>query len=240
MENEIKDFWEKASDIWSNTTVSIWGKLRKITIEMSIIIGSILLAQYIERIREKNHELREAKEFLIGLKEDISADVAEVNENLDNYTEYKSLYSFLGDFDIKKLPNKDTLNDLMLRIRGNSYLRPNTSRYEGFKSSGKLDQIDNKQLLNHILQFYQKEIPKLESSTSSWVDYHRKLNDYMVEHIIEYPNERSNFEQIIVQPKCKNLCRRLVPWMQLYERHNNVKDLGNKIVREIAKEYNLE
>jgi hypothetical protein len=239
MENEIKDFWQKASDIWGNSTVSIWGKLRKITIEMSVIIGSILLAQYIERIREKNHELREAKEFLLGLKDDISADVAEINDGIENYNDYKSLYGFLGNYDARKLPNKDTLNDLMLQIRGNSFLRPNTSRYEGFKSSGKLDQIDNKKLLNHILEFYQEEIPKLQSSTNAWVDYHRKLNDLMVENIVEFPNGRNNFEQIITQPKCKNLCRRLVPWTQLFERHNNVKDLGNKIIREIAKEYNL-
>ena len=239
MDNEFKDLWQKLTDIWENTSVTLGMKLRKMAIEMSIIIGSILLAQYIERVREKNHELREAKEFLLGLKEDISADVAEINDNLDNYADYKSLYSFLGNYDASKLPKKDTLAEIMLLIRGNSFLRPNTSRYEGFKSSGKLDQIDNKKILNDILEFYQEEIPKLKSSTDGWVVYHRRLNDIMVENIVENADGSNNFEQVIQQPQCKNLCRRLVPWSQLFERHNNVKDLGNKIIRGIAKEYDL-
>jgi hypothetical protein len=239
MQSEINELWHKASEIWSNPTVSLLKKVKKITFEMSVIIGSILLAQYIERLREQRHDEREAKEFLLGLKEDISEDIVEINDVVESFGEYKALYSFLGNYNPAKVPNKDSINDIIMLMRSNAFLRPNTSRFEGFKTSGKLDQIENKEILNDILAFYQDAIPKLQSSTTGWVNYHSKLNDYMLDNLVEYPNGRSNFEQIIVAPKAKNLCKRLVPWGQLFERHNHVKDKGNLIIVKIAKEYNL-
>jgi hypothetical protein len=240
MQNEINELWQKISEVWSNPTVSIWKKIKTLSIEMAVIIGSILLAQYIERLREQRHEAREAKEFLLGLKQDISEDIVEVNEVLESYGEYKVLYNFLSNYDPVKVPNKDSLNDIIMMTRSSAYLRPNTSRFEGFKSSGKLDQIENKELLNAILEFYQDALPKLSSSTTGWINYHAKLNDYLVDNLEEYPNGRSNFEQIIKAPRCKNLCKRLVPWGQLFERHKHTKDLGNQIIIKIAREYNLE
>jgi len=45
-------------------------------------------------------------------------------------------------------------------------LVPNSGRFEGFKSSGKIGTIENKDLQNDIMDLYQENIPGLITSTA--------------------------------------------------------------------------
>jgi hypothetical protein len=216
---------------------SISKKIVDITLEVLIIVFAVSLAQYLERYREDGIKQKEVKEFLTGLKEDMRADVEQAKGNVQSYNNYKRIYSYLSHLDPNKKPNADSLNKRIDIVVSNTFLRPSVSRFEGFKSSGKLQDIGDKKLLQDILYFYEQAMPQLQSSESAWISMQGKLWELFLEQQVVKPDGTNNNFEIISQPKVHNLCRMLVPWPQIYERYKQVMDIGDTIIKEIDKDY---
>lgn len=220
-----------------NPSASLSKKIVDIVLEVLIIVFAVSLAQYLERNREESVKQKEVKEFLIGLKEDMKGDVNQAKEVMQFYSKAKVGYTYLSRLDIHKKPNADTLNKYVKNIGNNAFLRPSISRFEGFKSAGKLQDIEDKKLLLNILYFYEQAITQLRSSESAWMNEQGQLAQYFLERQVINPDSTNNNFDIIRQPKARNLCRTLVPWPQIYDRYQQIMDLGNKIVNEINKDY---
>lgn len=220
-----------------NPTASASKKIVDIALEIFIIVFAVSLAQYLERQREQGVKQKEVKEFLLGLRNDMRSDVGLAKDNIQFYHDRKHIYSFLSNIKATSRPNEDTLKKDVMEIGINTYLRPRISRFEGFKSSGKLEEIEDKALLQNILYFYEQSLPQLGSSESAWVGMQQKLAAFFMENRVENDNGTNNYYELIIQPKAKNLCKALVPWQQIYDRYKNITETADTIVKEINKDY---
>jgi hypothetical protein len=120
----------------------------------------------------------------------------------------------------------------MLRV--NSFLVPRLGRYEGFKSSGKLTNIEDDALLEKIATLYEYDIPKVSLSSSGWRSLHADLLAYAEEKLGEEDSPSARY-RMISSPKGKRLSERMVTYHQLYDRYAMVADGGKAIIAAIDK-----
>jgi hypothetical protein len=235
---EITKHFLKISRTMGNPANSFPKKLKEIALEIFIIVFAVTLAQFLERQREENARQKEVKEFLLGLKNDMISDVDQAKSDIQGFNHFKKVYSYLSNVKINKKPNADSPINNVKEINNNTSLIPSTSRFEGFKSSGKLEEIEDKPLLQNILNFYEQAIPLLHASETGWLNFQHNLSDFFIENKIEYDDGNNNYYALITTPKAKNLCKMLIPWPEIYERHDKLITLGNTIIKEINEDYN--
>ena len=235
--DEITKHTLKIYKTMRNPNNSISKKIVDITLEIFIIVFAVSLAQFLERQREQSVKQGEVKEFLLGLRNDMKNDVASAKEIIKFYDEKKHIYSFLSNIKATTRPNADTLKKYVGQIGNNAFLRPSISRFEGFKSTGKLEEIEDKELLQNILYYYEQALTQLNSSESGWVGLQQKLAGFFTDNRVENDDGTNNYYELIIQPKAKNLCRAMIPWPQIYDRCHAIIKLGDTIVKEINKDY---
>lgn len=118
----------------------------------------------------------------------------------------------------------------------NDFLVPRRGRYEGFKSSGKLTNIENDALLEKIATLYEYDIPKVSLSSAGWRSLHAQLLAYAEEKLGEEDSPSARY-RMITSPKGKRLTERMVTYHQLYERYTTVAEGGRAIISDIDKAY---
>lgn len=220
----------------SNPTTSLKKKIAEVAFEILIITFAVTLAQFLERQRENDVKKHEANEFLVGLRVDIVNDIEQAKRNKIFYTEAQKKYKYLSDITNSKKFNADSLNQAVAFVSNNTTFRPNISRFEGFKSAGKLEEIGDKKLLQDILTFYEQTTPSLQLSEGGWVNMQRQLNSVLILSQVSYKNGTNNNYQVMNMPQAHNLAARLIPWAQLYERYDNIINLGQTIVQQIDRD----
>jgi len=217
----------------SNPNTSLKKKIAEVAFEILIITFAVTLAQFLERQRENDVKKHEANEFLAGLRVDLVNDIDQAKRNKIFYTEAKKRYTYLSNLSKSEKFNADSLDEAVAFISNNTTFRPNTSRFEGFKSAGKLEEIGDKKLLQDILTFYEQTTPSLQLSEGGWVNMQRQLNGVLILSQVSYKSGTNNNYQVMNMPQAHNLSVRLVPWAQLYERYDNVVNLGQTIIQQI-------
>ena len=180
MEHEIIGHTKKAYKVMKNPKMLFGEKVKEILVEILIIVFAVSFAAFIERTREHYKEKAEAKEFLIGLKSDLKDEIDLLQQSVKdmgtmrkNYTIVMKLNSLEID-SIKKSRIKNTFNIANV----NSHII--NGRYDGFKSSGKIQTIENDSLRNHILQYYQQDIPSLDFTENIFNDNQKRLTDLLI------------------------------------------------------------
>jgi len=74
-----------------------------------------------------------------------------------------------------------------------------SGNYEGFKSSGKIGFIDNKDLKKHILKYYQEATPNILEAEKINATEVIKISDYWAE------NAEQKIQKTVLSPKFKTL-----------------------------------
>lgn len=214
-------------------------KLGAIAVEVAIIVFSLVLANALHNYSLRKHQEEECKIFLQGLKEDLKADISTLKENILFYKEADSSYRYLNNLPSISELNKGRLNYSLSGISTSCSFRPHSSRYEGFKSSGKLLQIEDQKLLYNILLLYQEKIQNLGLSENAWLSSHNRLMNYLMEETdIDINNiETAVAHKIFNQRKVKNYTSVLIPWDQLLERYQEVLTLEQTIIKQINQHY---
>ena len=182
----------------------------EVFLEILIITFAVSLAQYLERQRETNHRSSDEKAFLIGLKSDLKEDVASMENDQLFYQSEMSSYLYLSNIGSKKNPEEDSIRFYSRNLRGTSWLRSNNARFEGLKSSGGLQVIENNKLLNEILSLYEGSLSNLVVISN---DYNlvktQLLENYLDEHVVIDNNNCSNYSDVFKMPVTKNYFLRL-------------------------------
>ncbi|MEJ7560751.1 MAG: hypothetical protein WKF66_20740 [Pedobacter sp.] len=145
-----------------NSKHTVGEKLKEIIIEVLIIVFAVTLSIWLHSRSEHNHQQEDVKKFLSGIKNDLKNDVIFLNKNKLALTNINKNSGFLQIL-------TRTLSDSIIgpkttfSLIGNTF---NNARYEGFKSSGKIETIENDSVKNAILQYYQQTVPNLITSIS--------------------------------------------------------------------------
>ncbi len=238
-EQEVAKHTKNVYKIWNSKEHGVWHKVKEFLIEIIIITFAVSLSIGFHNWSEHRKEQQEVKTFLLGLKEDISDDVDEVKYIMGDYKRTDSIYRYLSQLKRDQKPDKDSFAIAVKELDNNKWLRPNASRYDGFKSSGKLDNIENDSLLNNILYLYQEAIPQLKSSEDGWLTIQRLLRTYLLDNLAENADGSNNYFTLLTSIKGRYLCRYLIQHPQFRQRYQQIIDLGQSIIKSINNTYGL-
>jgi hypothetical protein len=237
MQDEIIKHAKKGYKSMKDPSKSLGHRVLEVIIEICIIVFAVSLSIWLHERSEHAKEQAEVKEFLLGLKSDLSETIGNCKCVIGGYEDCKLRYSYLSSVKRSGKPDMDTLNKYFSEIDGNPVLSIKSSRYDGFKSSGKLEEIENKKLLSAILNFFQGTVPIMEGSARAWRSYQLELREMAVEKLVENDDGTDNRVEFLAIPKVHNLCKRLIPWAQLFEFHQWVIRDAGSIVEQIDATY---
>ncbi|MDX2303942.1 MAG: DUF6090 family protein [Microscillaceae bacterium] len=221
-----------------NDKKQLWGRLSKLLIEIFIIVFSISLSFGIQNWSEYQKKQADVREFLIGIKNDLKNDIKEMQEDKKSYLNQKKAFQFIT----QSRPQKDSLHRDSLKYYGFSIfnqvgLNPNNGRFEGFKSSGKLGDIENKELQNLILDLYQENIIQLIGNTNGYIKRKIRLDDFIINNRKRITDTTSNLNKILLYDEAQNICQNLVFVDEIINRYDICINKATKIITLIDREY---
>lgn len=235
MQDEITKHTKKIFKTMKHENVSFKEKAKEIIIEIFIIVFAVTLSIWLHSWSEHRHQQEEVNQFLVGLKSDLNNTIESAKGVKSEYKKIETKFTFLSKINTKNKPDIDSLNNYFDEYQTSPNFHNNASRYEGFKSSGKIGLIENDELQQGILNFYQQDIPNYEVSTSAWNDNRHGLIDLVTDNLVENENGTDNRIQVLAIPKVHNFCKKLIPWQQLYERTDIIIKNAETLITEIDK-----
>lgn len=145
-------------------------KLKEVLFEILIIVFAVSISIWLHNWAESWKDRADEKEFLTGLKQDLQADLKEMNIDRASYVVgLRGVPYFAGV--AKGGPfSADSLNKYGILLMGNTLISPRSSRFEALKSSGRIDIIRNKELLIDIADLYQKDFPLVNVANTYYND----------------------------------------------------------------------
>jgi Family of unknown function (DUF6090) len=138
-----------------NSPISLWGKIQKMLREVLIIVFGVTVSIWFANWNDKRKELAEVKEFLADIKQDLTQDTAYIRLRIDRIKPYIKDYDYALSLTSQQL---DSLKKVKANVNLRFDLTPtqlNEGNYQGFKSSGKIGFIDDKNLKKKILEYYE-------------------------------------------------------------------------------------
>lgn len=226
-------------NIWAVMATSehgFWHKLREILLEIVIIVFAVSMSIWLHSVGEHRHEQAQVKTFLLGLKRDLQSDLAQIDQIVAFHHASDSRFAYLASLDPNEAPDRKKFNDAYTRLPANGFLVGQMGRYEGFKSSGKLTNIENDALLEKITALYDYDIPKANLSSGAWMRSQTGLLAYAEEKLGEEDSPGARYK-MITSPKGKRLSERMVTCHQVYERYQTLIDSGTAVIKDIDKAY---
>ena len=237
MEHEITGHSLKAYKAAKDSTMSIWEKIKETGIEVLIIVFAVSLAAYLERWKEHRHEQADVKEFLLGLKTDLRQDVKEMHEDMKSYEMSGRAFTYISTVKPGDSLRVDSMRKYSNYISNTTGLIANSGRYEGFKSSGKIMTIENKELQNDIMDLYQENIPNLLTSTDYYTRRKQELVLFISENKKREKNGNTNMLEILATDRVKNIGESLAFTREILSRYDSSISKANRIINLIEKEY---
>lgn len=210
-------------------------KLREILLEMVIIVFAVSISIWFHSVGEHRHEQAQVRTFLLGLKSDIQSDMKQLDDMVAFHHEADRRYAYLASLD-PAAPASPEFAAASNMISTNNFLIPRMGRYEGFKSAGKLTNIEDDALLERIIELYEYSIPQNKLSSGGWLGMHGRLTDYLQQATAEDDSQAATYRALSAH-KGKVLLQRMQTYPQLYERAAQLKTEAAAIVAAIDKAY---
>jgi hypothetical protein len=239
MENEIKDHTVKAYKALKDPELSFWHKVKDISIEVGIIIFAVTLSIWFHDISEHNHEQKEVKSFLLGLKQDISSDLVQLQGDRDAYVQVSQAFKYVTTPTPGFKIRMDSLKKHQDYLYNLTTFLPNNGRYEGFKSSGKQGNIEDDSLQNNIAVLYQSTIPSILVSTNSYNQRKQLFFEYLNRSIKRNPDGSTNILAVLSADEGVNICNTLTFAGEIVGRYDSAIKKSKEILSEINADYNL-
>ncbi len=217
-DHEVAKHTKKVYKIWGNKAHSLWHKLKEFFIEILIIVFAVSVSIWFHNMSEKRHDKAEGHKFLIGLKSDLEKDIIEMKSDTESYHLQLEAFTKLTDINFS---DKDSN---VLKQNGDVFfnttaLIPNISRFEALKYSGKMNTIENTELLDEIINLYEEKIPKLVNDglgSSKYktdevfklIESHQLYDKYPMLKFL--PEIKSNKKLQFIFKNCKRSCRYII------------------------------
>jgi hypothetical protein len=182
-------------------------KLKEIMLEIIIIVFAVSISIWFHNWSERLKDRTEEKKFLASLRKDLQDDKNEMINDTSGFEQVlKGIYYFQKIGQGQTL-DKDSLNKYQWCFFGSAQINPRISRYEALKGSGKLDIVENSELLKNITDLYQENFPLImmknqrfnslrENFVTPFIDDHLQLN---------IKGEGTNWQEILQMPKTRLL-----------------------------------
>jgi len=236
-EQEIVKHTKKVYKTWTDKELSFWHKVKEFLIEVFIIVFAISLSIWFHNSSEHAHQQEEVKQFLLGLKGDLSNDMVEMKDDKGSYKKQGYIFDYISRLKVNEQLSPDSVDKYYGSIFNTTALNPNNGRFEGFKSSGKIGLIENEELQNDIMDLYQENVVSLLASTARYLDNKNHLFDYVMKNRRRLTDSTTDLSAMLLQDEGRNICTMLRDPSELLSRYDSCINKANKIIQQINKEY---
>jgi len=198
MQDEIIKHTKNIYSEMNNKNHSFKEKVKEVLAEILIIVFAVTLSIWLHSWSEERHQHKDAQIFLNGLKEDLQNDISNLEDTKKTLNQTQQQISFVLHLTPQKIDslkaNHEQINS------GTNFINTvvNNGRYEGFKSSGKINTIENQNVRNKILTYYQQTIPQVELVEKAY----EKLTSRYVDLLI-FGKEDEDINTAILRKKTK-------------------------------------
>lgn len=156
MQDEILKHTKKAVAVMSNSEISFGHKVKEVLLEIGIIVFAVSLSIWLHGWSEHRHQQAEVMEFLTDIKNDLKQDVERLKEAKKKLVKNIKDYQFIYSLTEAKVDSLEKAGEVGISFHSDiSLTQFSTADYEGFKSSGKIGQIENKIIKKQVLNYYQ-------------------------------------------------------------------------------------
>ena len=238
-EEEVIKHTKKIYKIWNSKEHGFWHKTKDFLIEIFIIVFSISISIWLHDKSEHSHQQKEVKEFLLGLREDLLADIHEMNDDKKSYLNQDKIFNYIASVKLNQSLSVDTLNKYEKFLYNTTRLQQNNGRFEGFKASGKTGFIEDEKLQNDIMDLYQENIPELLSSSDAYIHRKNEWFDFLIKNKRNITDSTTNIQTILLTDEAQNLCGFLANTSETITRYNLCINKMKTIVTEIENKYNI-
>jgi hypothetical protein len=232
MHHEIMTHTKKAYEISKDHSISVWKRIREILIEIVIIVFAVTLSIWLHDRSEHKHEQAQVKQFLAGLKTDLLSDISEMVSDSNTYEQGSRAFKYFRSIAYSS-PDKDSLKKYGNFLYNTTSLVPNSGRYDGFKSSGNLINIEDQKLQDNISDLYQENYPSIKASTDAYINRKELLLAFYFDHIHINANGENNFPELIRTDKAQNIFGSLENVTEITGRYALALSKARMIIEEI-------
>lgn len=205
-------------------------RVPEILLEIGIIVFAISLSIWLHSWHEHSVERETEHKFLAGLRTDLVDDLREQRSDSSSFLAQMKGFHYYRTLTAQTV-NRDSINNYGWTLRNVTALVPNNSRFEGLKSSGKLDVIEDEALKGAILDHYQELIPSLVNSTSLYNEYKMaNLSSYLDMHL---EPERANLAAVMASTPMQNYLKRDGDIGIILKYYHEVMDHSRLLIRQI-------
>ena len=190
-ENEIVKHVEAAYKALQQPNTNWLHKLKEVLIEIAIIVFAVSLSIWFHNWSDSLHERKDEREFLLGMKTDIQADLENARGDSGFYATQLYRLGYIQRVAVGQPLSPDSLKAYQGVFFSNTNLEPHISRYEGLKGSGKLGIIENPDLRNNIINLHEEAIKHAEILDGYYTDYVNRLGNFVQEHASLSPDYKS-------------------------------------------------
>jgi hypothetical protein len=161
-------------------------KLRSITGEILVIVFAVSFSIWINNRAEYRKEQEEVLDFLLICQEELSGDTADLKRIKGQVESIIRTNQILIGLDEKMLDSIKK-NNLDVSFDGTPIIRrTHIAGYEGFKTSGRLGNIENKKLKEMIMKYYEVHMPSLREGE----DYYNANTNLFVDRMIDRVSDK--------------------------------------------------
>jgi len=239
-EHEISKHTKAIYKEWRNPHHTWKQKAGEILTEIFIIVFAITLSLLVERWREHAHEQTVEKQFLLGLKKDLQADLTQEQGDSTSYVWLKRGWTYFLRVGMDKATyNNDSVTAYNWTLTNLTTFLPNNSRFEALKSSGQIGVIENDSLQNLILDLYQNKLPMLRMSSDVFSNFkNQQFIPYLLTHISP-GRDSSQFVLLLKQPVMQNYLNYRLAADEVVQRYHLLMQQSRTIIHMIDEEYHL-
>jgi hypothetical protein len=236
-DQEVIKHTKKVYEVWKDGEQSWWHKLKEFVLEIAIIVFAVTISIWFHDLSEKRHKAHDVKEFLAGLKTDLQRDIIELQSDRRSYVRTGKAFSYINGMKSQSKLNVDSVNFYSNWLYSEVAFVPNNGRFEGFKSSGKIGDIEDSELQNDIMDLYQEDISALLTSTAFFAQRKGRLVDFVTKNLKQETDSTNNLSSILAVDEARNMCRNLFFIPQIVNGYDSCIAKSQKIIATIDKKY---
>jgi dsDNA-binding SOS-regulon protein len=234
MQDEILKHTKQAYKELKNPKHTLGEKAKEIIVEIFIIVFAVSLSIWLHSWSEHRHQQEEVSVFLGNLKNDLKQDIKNIDEEKKAYEKSNTGYQKILDLTPHQL---DSIAKFNTKINFPVYSHGPKNvigNFESFKSSGKIGFIENEELKQKILNYYERHVTAINEVDKLYNEYLFKCFDKMIE------NADKSEAKLYSDAKFKKTISFLIMIgennIRVYDK--NAKPEANKLIKEIEKTLN--
>jgi hypothetical protein len=179
MQDEVTKHTKKIYNSVKNTEHTFGEKAKEVIIEIFIIVFAVTLSIWLHSWSEHRHQQKEVSEFLADFKEDLKQNIVRLKVSKQRLSQNIKDYQFIYSLTQNKIDSLKKVHGSIEFFSPITLTKFNTGNYEGFKSSGKIGLIENKNLKRQILKYSQEQIVGVNELEKYRSNNFEKIIDYV-------------------------------------------------------------